>query len=232
MNTDVQRTIAQLRTIVELPEKGPIASLYLYGSASRGDFRRGLSDLDFVAIGTKEVHQKDLAPLVQAAEQAASEIGNRVSVRLLYRDELEGAPPRGRLGRLISPPLLARDARGWVFVAGSSILEAALVKAPLNPAEEVHLRFVALQSRLRRHRADSTAEPARYVIVEAAHLAHALHEVELGPRRFSYHELRRSAQANTAAIVEAALRCRHRGWLSTDCEACLGEAEQLCDRFT
>jgi predicted nucleotidyltransferase len=95
--------------------------VYLYGSILRDDFDPETSDIDGIAIVDDnvplELREKILSELTAAMPEL-----KKIGFQLLYKSELNGGEPKGRIAKVISPKALLLEMPYWEHVAGKIFL--------------------------------------------------------------------------------------------------------------
>ncbi len=110
---------ALLREVYEKYKNSGVASIYLWGSVTTGDFNPETSDIDSVAIvedSTDLTLEDEVKKIVSASNIPVSKFG----FRILYKGELNGGPIKSFLARVIDPACLLLDLPYWELVAGNN----------------------------------------------------------------------------------------------------------------
>lgn len=93
--------------------------VYLYGSILRNDFNPETSDIDGIAIVDDNV-PLELREQILAELTATMPELKRFGFQLLYKSELNGHEPKGRIAKVISPKALLLEMPYWEHVAGKT----------------------------------------------------------------------------------------------------------------
>jgi predicted nucleotidyltransferase len=219
-----------LRSLLTGAEGKLVRAVYLWGSIVRPDFDPQCSDIDAVLISEGPALEETCRRLALAVTESQPAL-RHFKARPLYREDLDGAPPRSELARLIHPKILLADFASWWLVCGRRLTYKDFGLAPASLDEILALRLEALRRRLRTHQENPAAEPAQYILKEAAFICHALHQLRVGPHPFSYPALLTHAEKRTREVAEAVVALREGGWEDEACRRALGLAKSLLARI-
>jgi predicted nucleotidyltransferase len=210
-------------------EEGKVVEAgYLWGSIVRPDFVPGRSDIDSVLIGDGPGLEEACRWVSRAVVESEPALC-LFKARPLYRDDLNGKPPRSELARLIHPKVLLADFENWELVLGRRLAREDFRLAPGSLSEILALRLEALRRRLSIHNVDPEREPARYIFKELGFICHVLHQLRVGPHRFSYPALVIHADERTREAVETISALRELDWEDGACRQALGMAERFLE---
>jgi predicted ATPase len=206
----------------------PGGALYLWGSATRGDFDPHISDIDLLLVANDD-DAGDGGPDLEPRLLAAVEAEAALDLSVLYRGELAGGPLRSTLARRIHPRLLLAEASNWRLIAGAAPFTANEYLPP-TPQETISRRREACLRRMHAQRVETSPEAPKYLFKELAMLCHAQHQVVLGPHGFDYAALRAMAAPDSAAMVQTILDLRAAGWNASACHAAMPQLEAFMAR--
>ena len=202
-----------------------LVAIYLFGSYVAGDFEPGVSDLDLVAVSTRQLHEPDLITLDRTHRSFADrhpDWSDRIEVVYISVDALRSfRTSRGRLA-VISPgePFHLRDERpadwiqNWYLVRETGVALLGPVATQLIPPI-AWPEFVAASRRYAREIAarsldDVSPGQLAYNVLTICRALRAVETDTLSSKREAADWVR-ERDPDQAWLIDAALRCRLSG---------------------